>query len=98
MGLLGTNPSSGSPSITWATGPNGPVPNSPLETTSGSAAPTPAVDKKTPVSQSEPAAFYAPVAISNADDVIAVGKGPGSQSLKGFLDNTFIFKLMKDNL
>ena len=98
MGLLGTNPSSGSPSITWATGPNGPVPNTPKEIVSGSSAPAPQPDKKTAAAQSEPAAFYAPVAISNADDVIAVGKGPGSQTLKGFLDNTFIFKLMKDNL
>ena len=55
-------------------------------------------EKKPAVQKGEPAAFYAPAGISNADDVVAVGAGPGSQVLKGFLDNTFIFKLVQENL
>ena len=48
--------------------------------------------------KNEPASFYAPTAISSAGDVVAVGIGQGSQSLKGFLDNTFVFTLVKDSL
>lgn len=102
VGVLGTN-SFGYPSITWATGPNGPVPASPVTVVSGSTAAAPAEtaslpNKKAVNSKNEPAAFYVPTAIGNADDVIAVGAGPGSQTLKGFLDNTFIFNVMKDGL
>jgi len=101
VGLLGTN-SFGYPAITWATGPNGPAsnPQPTVAASSPSPAPdtTPQADKKPQNPKNEPTAFYAPVAISNADDVIAVGRGPGSQALKGFLDNTFVFKLMKDGL
>jgi alkaline phosphatase len=102
VALLGTNPF-GYPSITWATGPNGPFSNASSASPVPSQSPPPAIasapaEKKNVTERNEPAAFYAPVAISNADDMVAVGIGPGSQSLKGFLDNTFIFKLMKDNL
>jgi alkaline phosphatase len=93
VGLLGTNPF-GYPSVSWASGPNGPHPEAlPLDgatKASGSPSPAPA--------NSEPAAFYAPSAINVADDMIAVGTGPGSQDLHGFLDNTIIYRIIKKNL
>lgn len=90
VGILGTD-SSGTPSITWATGPNGP------QAATTPASPAPDADKQS-AGKSEPAAFYSPAAISSAGDMITVGTGPGSQALKGFLDNTFVFKLVKDSL
>lgn len=43
----------------------------------------------------EPAAVAAPAAIGVAEDTIAAGRGPGSESLRGFDDNTSIFKVFK---
>ncbi len=48
--------------------------------------------------RTEPAAFYDATAINTADDVIAVGIGPGSQGLHGFMDNTVLFDILKTNL
>ena len=45
-----------------------------------------------------PAAFYSPYAANVADDAIAAGFGPGSERLRGFQDNTFIFELVKSRL
>ena len=89
VSVLGTNPF-GYPSITWSTGPNG------TPTTSPSPMGTPAGPKLR--SASQPAAFYAPSAINNAEDVIAAGVGPGSQRLRGFMDNTAIYEILKSNL
>jgi alkaline phosphatase len=49
-------------------------------------------------SPGQPAAFYAPYAANVADDSIAAGFGPGSQQLRGFLDNTFVFDLIHSEL
>ncbi|MGB8167363.1 MAG: alkaline phosphatase [Chthoniobacteraceae bacterium] len=84
VALLGTN-ASGQPAITWATGPNGP----------GASADASA---KPPGAKNEPAAFLTPSALNAAEDVLAVGKGPGSEKLHGFLDSTAIFRLLKDAL
>ncbi len=93
VAVLGTNPF-GYPSITWATGPNGvPPPAARATGDQPKAAPSPSA-----AATSEPAAFYDKTAINNADDVIAVGIGPGSQRLRGFLDNTVIFDILKSNL
>lgn len=86
VALLGTNPF-GYPAISWASGPNGPHPSSSL---TASSSPNPA--------NTEPAAFYAPNAINTADDMVAIGTGPGSQDLRGFLDNTIIYKIIRKNL
>jgi len=86
VALLGTN-AYGYPSITWASGPNGPQ-----------APATAAPEASTPTSKSAPAAFYAPAAINNAGDVLAVGAGPGSESLSGFMDNTAIYQILKNGL
>jgi alkaline phosphatase len=99
VALLGTN-ATGYPSITWAIGPNGPVPVSGTATPPSAPPPAPGASPAPLVNppKSQPAAFYAPAAISNAGDMVVVGVGPGSQALKGFLENTAIFTLMKENL
>lgn len=82
VALLGTN-ASGQPAITWATGPNGPAPEA---------------SSKPPGARNEPAAYHTSSALNVAEDVLAVGKGPGSEKLRGFLDSTDIFRLLKDAL
>jgi alkaline phosphatase len=90
-GLLGVN-AIGYPAIAWATGPLGPPrpagPAVPAGAASpqGSPAPTP--------SGNQPAAIYAPTAIDSAQDVIAIGRGPGTEALKGVIDNTEIFQIL----
>jgi alkaline phosphatase len=84
VALLGTN-ASGQPAITWATGPNGPA-------SAAGASP------KTSGAKNEPAAFQTPSALNTAEDVLAVGRGPGSEKLHGFMDNTAIFRLLRDAL
>ena len=48
--------------------------------------------------KAEPAAFAAPEAIVTARDTLAVGVGPGSETLKGFQENTEVFKILKKGL
>lgn len=84
VALLGTN-ASGQPAITWATGPNGPAPAGNPAPSNGSA-------------RNEPAAFQTPSALNTAEDVLAIGTGPGSEKLRGFLQNTAIYELMKSSL
>jgi alkaline phosphatase len=118
VALLGKNPS-GYPSITWASGPNGPLPESsapkappstptPAPTPPAAPAPpaaTPPAEKPAPPpaaspapAQAEPAAVWSPSAFNTAEDVLAAGIGPGSQDVKGFLDNTQIFQILEKNL
>ena len=87
VSLLGLN-AFGYPSISWASGPNGTMP--PAQSGTSEAA--------TSAQISSPAAFYVPSALNCAEDVIAVGAGPGSERLKGFLDNTAIYRILKENL
>ena len=91
VALLGTN-ASGQPAITWATGPNGPTLRTPAPAPGSESSP------KTLPAKNEPAAFQTPSALNTAEDVLAVGKGPGAEKLRGFLDNTAIFRLLKDAL
>ena len=51
-----------------------------------------------PAAKAEPAAFFAPSALNNAEDVLALGRGAGSERLAGFLDNTAIFQILRDAL
>ncbi len=91
MSLLGMN-AEGLPAITWATGPNG----RPLASAAdrNPSSPPPAASGE----PAEPAAFYSPFATNTADDAIAAGFGPGSERLRGFLDNTFVFDLIRSKL
>lgn len=51
-----------------------------------------------PRAKTEPAAFYTPAAVHTAEDVIAVGRGEGSEMLRGFLDNTAVFEILRGAL
>ena len=95
IALVGLNPS-GEPWMTWATGPNGTrsygaakIPEKEI-----SSAPNGVVSKE----QSEPAAFYARSALNTVEDVIAFGTGPGTEALHGTIDNTQIFRIIRDEL
>jgi alkaline phosphatase len=88
-GALSINNGSGYPYITWATGPNGPAVAAP----GGEATPAPSAQAK-----NEPGAFHASTGMSNAEDVIVVGRGAGAERLHGFMDNTEIFKILKSAL
>jgi alkaline phosphatase len=91
VGLLGIN-ALGYPAIAWATGPNGPQKPAGAPGTQGSPAP-PYADGN------QPAAYYTqPAAIDSAQDVIAIGKGPGTEALRGVIDNTEIFQILQGAL
>ena len=45
-----------------------------------------------------PAAFYAPAAANVLDNAVAAGFGPGSERLRGYQDNTFVFNLLNAQL
>lgn len=92
VALLGTN-TFGYPSITWGTGPNGPQPATSPQPQTGTGP-----DKAASKDRTAPAAFFVPAAVNTAGDVLAVGAGPGSESLNGFLDNTVIYQILKSNL
>ena len=90
IALLGLN-SAGEPWITWATGPNG--------VKSYGAAKVPGTfNAHSEAEPLEPAAFYAKSALSTLDDVVAFGSGPGTDALAGSVENTTIFKIIRDEL
>lgn len=93
VALLGLN-SAGDPTLSWATGPNGVAVYgaSKLLSTTQSGEITRAQAPQ------EPAAVYATAATNTVDDVIAFGSGPGTAVLHGSMDNTTVFKIVRDNL
>ena len=93
MAVLGVN-SAGEPALTWATGPNGPRRGSDGDATGAADS----AKSGLLANGMEPAAAFAPAARSTVTDVLAVGRGPGSERLRGFLDNTVIFEIMRDQL
>ena len=60
--------------------------------------PEPPAEGPAPTAGQEPAAAYAPAALNTVDDVLAAGSGPGTEVLRGFQDNTIIFKIIADQL
>jgi alkaline phosphatase len=44
----------------------------------------------------EPAATLVPSGLNTAEDMIGLGRGPGSERLRGFMDNTVIFEILRD--
>jgi alkaline phosphatase len=96
VALLGLN-AGGNPWLTWATGPNG----ARAETSSRLDQPADANDATPPIARGqtqEPAAVYADAALNTAEDVILLGTGPGSEGIRGSMDNTAVFTLIHDNL
>ena len=94
IALLGLN-AGGQPWITWATGPNG--------TKSYGAAKIPGNSngngtEQPNVEQREPAAVYSKAALDTVEDVVAFGSGPGTDDLRGVIDNTVIFEIIRDHL
>jgi len=94
IALLGLN-SAGQPWITWATGPNG--------ASSYGAAKIPGKletnhSEQPAAEQLEPAALYAKSALGTVGDVIGLGSGPGTEALQGIVDNTIVFKILRDEL
>src|SRR5438105_1939440 len=86
VALLGLN-AAGEPALTWATGPNGPI-NHDLVPKMATEEPAPLPEAAVPpvsLGKEEPAAFYAPAARNTVTDVLAAGRGPGSEALRGFL-------------
>src|SRR2546423_93382 len=94
IAVLGLN-SAGDPWLSWASGPHGtksygaakltvqqPGPNEP-----GLVEPS-----------QEPAAFHAPTALETVEDVVVFGIGQNTEVFRGSLDNTAIFKLIRDSL
>lgn len=92
IAVLGLN-SAGDPWITWASGPNGVAS---FGAARMNAKPTSADTQAHP--PQEPAAFYNETALKTVDDVIAFGSGAGTASLHGTLDNTAIFRVVRDQL
>lgn len=84
VAVVGIN-SQGIPSITWSTGPGSKPPGD--ATASAPAGPS-----------GEPSAVSSPAAVGVAEDGVLVGRGPGSEKLEGFKDNTDIFKVVSENL
>ena len=96
LALLGLN-SAGQPWLTWATGPNGIASYGSVKRTK------PENDTGTPAPNSgpgqlEPAAVSTKAALNTVEDVAAFGSGPGSEGLQGLLENTAVFRLIRDKL
>jgi hypothetical protein len=94
IALLGLN-SAGQPWITWATGPHGMksygAPKLPVNQ-------EPAEMKEPAQDQPEPAVIYTKSALVTVEDVVAFGSGPGTDALQGVLENTAVFKILRDEL
>ena len=95
ISILGLN-SAGDPWLSWASGPNGGKSYGAAKLAahppSSGASPSP------PGIPQEPGAFHAPAALDTVDDVVAFGIGPGTEALRGSIENTAIFQLIRDLL
>ena len=97
LAVLGVN-AAGEPALTWATGPNGPQRRAGPFATPESRPTEAARVLPGPASTQEPAAAYAPAARSTVADILAAGRGPGTEKLRGFGDNTAVFEIISDQL
>jgi alkaline phosphatase len=93
IALLGLNPA-GQPWLTWATGPKGTQSYGALKLPENEAPPGASTQKD----QTQPAAFYATAALPTVEDTVVFGSGRGSEALQGTIDNTDIFKILRDEL
>lgn len=86
VAILGLN-SSGQPWITWATGPNG---GKPPESSSP--------EGERSLKAVEPAAIEAPAALSTVEDMVASANGARTERVRGTIENTEIFAILRDAL
>jgi hypothetical protein len=96
IAVLGLN-STGDPWLTWATGPNG----SPRWRPGPQGAGEPGTPPSPPSSEDtseEPAALHAAAALNIAADTVAFGEGPGAEAVRGTLESTAIFEIIRNNL
>ena len=96
IAILGLN-SAGDPWLSWASGPHGAKSYGAAKLAAQT--PTPAANGATPAEPpQEPAAFYAPAALETVEDVVVLASGQGTEKIHGSIDNTAIFKLLRDLL
>ena len=95
VSVLGLN-SAGEPWLSWASGPNGSKSYGAAKLAAHQSPPDTAPSP--PGILQEPAAFYAPAALETVDDVVAFGTGPGTDLLRGSIENTAIFQMIRDLL
>jgi alkaline phosphatase len=97
--LLGRNPLTGVNYFTWASGPGADRETSAIRTrivTEPGKAMRSVEETilETDVDYTQPALIEAKASFHTAGDVWLLGEGPGSENVRGFLDNTEIFGLM----
>src|SRR5438128_7170862 len=97
IAVLGLN-SAGQPWITWATGPKGTRSYGAARVPGANNGAAPTESPKTEVENSEPGAFYTKSALNTVEDAVAFGSGPGTEALHGCIDNTQIFRIIRDEL
>jgi alkaline phosphatase len=95
LAILGLN-SAGDPWLSWATGPHGAKSYGAAKLANQQPA-APGAPVVAEPSQ-EPAAFYAPVALETVEDVVVMAIGQGTDGVRGSLDNTEIFNIIRDSL
>lgn len=95
IAVLGLN-SAGDPWFSWATGPDGGRYYGAAKL-AASQDPQATVPASPPERPQEPVAFYAPSALNTVDDVLAFGSGPGAEALHGSMENTALFKIIRNN-
>jgi alkaline phosphatase len=86
VAILGLN-SAGQPWVTWATGPNGEKTGATVESSSAR-----------DLSALEPAAVQAPSALNSLEDPVANATGLRMEKLRGAIDNTRVFEIIRDAL
>jgi len=96
IAVLGLN-SAGDPWFSWASGPNG-TKSYGTAKLAAQQSPSPAATNPIVEPPQEPAAFYTPTALETVEDVVVFGAGPGTDAFQGSLDNTAIFKIIRDLL
>ncbi len=98
--LLGTNPLSGADYFTWASGPGADrkAASRRMRIISEPGQPMRSIEeavRQTDADYAQPALIDAKAAFHTAGDVWLLGEGPGSENVRGFLDNTDIFHIMR---
>jgi alkaline phosphatase len=86
VAILGLN-SAGQPWVTWATGPNGGKTGANVESSGAR-----------DLSALEPAAVQVPSALNSVEDPIANATGVRMEKLRGTIDNTQLFEIIRDAL